>query len=78
MQQISATWTHVAHCHSGETHHFSSTKSDKIELFVKTARAANESAIVFTTYHSLGRLVDAGVDIDSQEIISAVGKFNVF
>ena len=64
MQQISATWTHVAHCHSGETHHFSSTKSDKIELFVKTARAANESAIVFTTYHSLGRLVDAGVHID--------------
>jgi len=64
MQQISATWTHVCHCHSGETHHFSSTKSDKIELFVKTARAAGESAIVFTTYHSLGRLVDAGVDID--------------
>ena len=64
MQQISATWTHVAHCHSGETHYFSSTKSDKIECFVKTARAAGESAIVFTTYHSLGRVVDAGVDID--------------
>ena len=64
MQQISATWTHVCHCHSGETHHFSSTKSEKIELFVKTARAAGESAIVFTTYHSLGRVVDAGIDID--------------
>ena len=65
MQQISATWTHVAHCHSGETHYFSSTKSDKIECFVKTARAAGESAIVFTTYHSLGRVVDAGVESES-------------
>ena len=40
MQQISATWTHVCHVHSGETEHFSTTKSDKIALFNNTARAA--------------------------------------
>ena len=33
MSIIPATWTHVAHCHSGETHHFSTTKSHKLALF---------------------------------------------
>jgi|TARA_Y100000015_G_scaffold13509_1_gene12961 superfamily II DNA or RNA helicase len=64
MQQVSNTWTHVAHCHSGETHYFSSTKSQKIALFANTARAAGESVIIFTTYHSLARVVDSGIDID--------------
>ena len=40
MQFIPQTWTHVCHAHSGETHHFSSTKADKIGLFVNTARAS--------------------------------------
>ena len=65
MEFVSATWTHVCHAHSGETHHFSSTKSDKIALFNNTARAAGESCIIFTTYHSLGRVVDSGIDIDT-------------
>ena len=65
MQFISATWTHVAHCHSGETHHFSTTKSDKLALFNNTARAAKESCIIFTTYHSLHRVVDSGIDVDA-------------
>ena len=65
MQFVSATWTHVCHAHSGETDHFSSTNPDKIALFVNTARAAKESAIVFTTYHSLHRVVDSGIDIDT-------------
>lgn len=65
MQFIPATWTHVAHCHSGETHHFSTTKSDKLALFNDTARAANESCIIFTTYHSLHRVVDSGIDVDA-------------
>ena len=65
MQFIPATWTHVAHCHSGETHHFSTTKSDKLALFNDTARAANESCIIFTTYHSLRRVVDSGIDVDA-------------
>ena len=28
MEFVSATWTHVMHVHSGETHYFSTTKSD--------------------------------------------------
>tara|TARA_B100000085_G_scaffold28214_1_gene23333 strand:- start:179 stop:1441 length:1263 start_codon:yes stop_codon:yes gene_type:complete len=65
MSIIPATWTHVAHCHSGETHHFSTTKSHKLALFNDTARAANESCIIFTTYHSLRRVVDSGIDVDA-------------
>ena len=65
MQFIPTTWTHVAHCHSGETHHFSTTKSDKLALFNNTARAASESCIIFTTYHSLRRVVDSGIDVDA-------------
>jgi superfamily II DNA or RNA helicase len=65
MEFVSATWTHVMHVHSGETHYFSTTKSDKIALFANTARAASESCIIFTTYHSLNRVVDSGIDIDT-------------
>ena len=65
LQFIPTTWTHVAHCHSGETHHFKTTNSDKLALFNDTARAANESCIIFTTYHSLRRVVDSGIDIDA-------------
>ena len=56
---------HVCHAHSGETRFFKSTKSDKIALFNNTARAAGESCIIFTTYHSLSRVVDAGIDVDA-------------
>ena len=77
MQFVSATWTHVCHAHSGETHHFSSTKPEKIALFANTARAAGESCIIFTTYHSLNRVVDSGIDIDTiyyDEAHNATGK----
>lgn len=56
---------HVMHVHSGETHHFSTTKTKEIALFNNTARAADESCIIFTTYHSLPRVVDSGIDIDT-------------
>ena len=65
MEFVSATWTHVMHVHSGETKHFSTTNSEKIALFNNTARAANESCLIFTTYHSLGRVVDSGINVDS-------------
>ena len=65
MEHIHSSKVHVAHCHSGETTHFSSTKSDKIALFANTARTAGESCIIFTTYHSLGRVVNSGIDIDT-------------
>jgi superfamily II DNA or RNA helicase len=65
MEFVSATWTHVCHAHSGETHHFSSTKPERIAIFNNVSRAAGESCIIFTTYHSLQRVVDSGIDIDT-------------
>ena len=56
---------HVAHVHSGETSHFLSTKASEIELFTKTANAAGEHTLIFTTYHSLHRVVEAGVRADT-------------
>ena len=50
------------HVHSGETSHFSTTKSDIIEKWVKSCKG---NKIIFTTYHSLHRLVEANVDIDT-------------
>ena len=65
MQFIHSSKVHVCHAHSGETEHFSSTNPDKIALFNNTARTAGESCIIFTTYHSLGRVVDSGIDIST-------------
>lgn len=56
------TSANVMHVHSGETHHYSSTKSDNISAWVN--QHADTNRIIFTTYHSLGRVVDAGVDVD--------------
>jgi superfamily II DNA or RNA helicase len=64
MQQIDSKTVHVCHAHSGESHYYHNTKSDNIALFNNTARAAGESCIIFTTYHSLPRVVDAGIDVD--------------
>lgn len=56
------TSANVMHVHSGETHHYSSTKSDKIATWCEEHAGTNR--IIFTTYHSLGRVVDAGVNVD--------------
>ena len=64
LQVIDTKNVHIMHVHSGDTHHFSTTKPNSIALFNNTARAAGESCIIFTTYHSLHQIVDAGVDID--------------
>ena len=65
MEFVSATWAHVMHVHSGETDYFSTTKSDKIALFNNTARAAGENCIIFTTYHSLEKIVQSGICVDT-------------
>ena len=54
----------VLHVHSGETEHFSTTKSDRINLFVRMCHHVGEHVIIFTTYHSLPRIIDAGINID--------------
>ena len=65
MEFVSATWAHVMHVHSGETDYFSTTKSDKIALFNNTARPAGENCIIFTTYHSLEKIVQSGICVDT-------------
>ena len=65
LEQLHSKRNHIMHVHSGETKHFSSTKSDKIALFNNTARTCDENCIIFTTYHSLGRVVDSGINIDT-------------
>ena len=52
----------VMHVHSGETHHYSTTKSDKIQKWVRDTQG---SKLIFTTYHSLHRLVEADVVVDT-------------
>ena len=52
----------VMHVHSGETHHYSTTKSDEIQEWVSNTQG---SKIIFTTYHSLHRLVEADVVVDT-------------
>ena len=56
---------HILHVHSGETSHFSTTKAEKINLFVNTARTAGENVIIFTTYHSLHRLQEADIEVNT-------------
>jgi len=65
LEVIDTKYTHVMHVHSGETHHFSSTNPEKIHLFANTARTAGENVIIFTTYHSLHRVMDADIEVNT-------------
>ena len=53
----------VLHVHSGETHHESTTNPDTIRQWVDTHNSRHK--LVFTTYNSLQRLVDAKIDVDT-------------
>ena len=65
LEIIDTSNTHIMHVHSGETHHFSSTKSDSIHMFASTARTAGENVIIFTTYHSLHRVMEADIEVNT-------------
>lgn len=52
------------HVHSGETYHWSSTKSSKIAAFADLRLVCNTNIILFTTYNSLGRIVESEIPID--------------
>ena len=54
----------VLHVHSGDTHYYSTTKSAQIAVHTGVCLAAGAHQIIFTTYHSLNRIVEAGIDID--------------
>ena len=51
----------VFHAHSGRTKFNSSTKPDEIADYVNN----NSNVIIFTTYHSLSKVVDSGINIDT-------------
>ena len=51
----------VMHVHSGETHHFSSTKPAIIHNW---SQQAYRKQLIFTTYHSLPRLQEADINVD--------------
>ena len=53
----------VLHCHSGEIHHESTTNPNTIRRWVGTHNSSHK--LIFTTYNSLQRLVDADIDVDT-------------
>ena len=55
----------VLHVHSGETKHFSTTKSDRIKLFVDMCQTVSEHVLIFTTYNSLHRIMESGIAVDT-------------
>ena len=55
----------VLHVHSGETHHESTTNPDQIAVHTGVCLAAERHQLIFTTYNSLQRIVDAEIDVDT-------------
>ena len=53
----------VMHVHSGRTHHFSTTKATEISVWSTKKCAFNQ--LIFTTYHSLHRLQESGINVDT-------------
>ena len=62
MEEISGV--QVLHVHSGETDYNSTTKVDMIRLHNNMCCEANAHQIIFTTYHSLHRIVESDIVVD--------------
>ena len=53
----------VAHVHSGETHHFSTTKTDELENWYHNSV---KNILIFTTYHSLHKIQESlDIEVDT-------------
>ena len=71
MEQLSSEYlehidnANVIHVHSGETKHFSTTKPDEIKLAVGMCQTVGVHTLIFTTYHSLHRIQESGIDVDT-------------
>ncbi len=61
LELIDTKNVHVMHVHSGETHHFSSTRPSIIRNW---SQQAYRKQLIFTTYHSLPRLMEAEINVD--------------
>ena len=77
----------VLHVHSGETHHYSTTKASNISVWSTKNAASNQ--IIFTTYHSLHRVQESGIHVDTiyfdeshnavqKNFIEAVEYFSIY
>ena len=55
----------VLHVHSGETKHRSTTKSDHIKFLNTICKDLGAHQLIFTTYHSLHRIVESGIKVDT-------------
>jgi predicted helicase len=55
----------VMHVHSGETHHFSTTKVSEIQAHDVSCEITNRHQLIFTTYNSLQRLQQADIKVDT-------------
>ena len=67
----------ILHVHSGETHYSSTTKPQQIAVHTGICLAAEQHQLIFTTYHSLPKVIDSGIDIDVvyfDEAHNAVGR----
>ena len=53
---------HVMHVHSGETQYFKTTNPNRIKLFVDNVEGHK---LIFTTYHSLHRVQESGIPVDT-------------
>ena len=53
----------VLHVHSGDTHHYSTTSSSAIKQWEADNYRYNK--LIFTTYHSLHRIQEAEINVDS-------------
>jgi len=53
----------ILHVHSGDTHHESTTNADAISQWTKDNYRYNK--LIFTTYHSLHRIQEAEIDVDT-------------
>ena len=53
----------VMHVHSGDSHHYSTTNSKKIFKWVE--EYWNHNKILFTTYHSLHKIQEAGIPVNT-------------
>ena len=56
------TNAHVMHVHTGETHHFSSTRPNVIRSWYENVEGHK---LIFTTYNSLQQLQRAEIDVDT-------------
>ena len=53
----------ILHVHSGDTHHYSTTSSDTIKQWENGNYRYNK--LIFTTYHSLHRIQESGINVDT-------------